>query len=74
LTASGLIAGEAVLGLVWAGLQFAPENVRNHLQVFKEPSYLIGLIVLALLAFVMIRTPLGSAGSPDEPAPPVAMM
>ena len=24
LTASGLIAGEAVLGLVWAGLQFAP--------------------------------------------------
>jgi len=24
LTASGLIAGEAVLGLLWAGLQFAP--------------------------------------------------
>ena len=74
LTASGLIAGEAVLGLVWAGLQFAPENVRNHLQVFKEPSYFVGLGVMAILAIVMIRLPLGSAGSPDEPAPPAAMM
>src|SRR5206468_1263842 len=25
LTASGLIAGEAVLGLVWAGMQFVPQ-------------------------------------------------
>ena len=74
LTASGLIAGEAILGLVWAGLQFAPENVRAHLKVFNHPSYLVGLGVLALLAFIMIRGPLGSAGSPDEPAPPVAMM
>jgi TRAP-type C4-dicarboxylate transport system permease small subunit len=74
LTASGLIAGEAVLGLVWAGLQFAPETVRNHLQIFKEPSYLIGLVVLVGLALIMIRLPLSSAGSPDEPAPPVAMM
>jgi putative OPT family oligopeptide transporter len=74
LTASGLIAGEAILGLVWAGLQFAPPNVREHLQVFAHPSYLIGLAVLIFLAFVMIRTPLASAGSPDEPAPPVAMM
>lgn len=74
LTASGLIAGEAILGLVWAGLQFTPPNIRDHLQVFQHPSYLIGLLVLAALAFVMIRGPLGSAGSPDEPAPPVAMM
>ena len=74
LTASGLIAGEAILGLVWAGLQFAPPNVREHLQVFAHPSYLIGIGVLIVLAFIMIRTPLGSAGSPDEPAPPVAMV
>ena len=74
LIASGLIAGEAILGLVWAGLQFAPARVRAHLQVFEHPSYLIGLGVLALLAFLMIRGPLGSAGSPDEPAPPAAMM
>jgi putative OPT family oligopeptide transporter len=74
LTASGLIAGEAILGLVWAGLQFAPQNVREHLQVIQHPSYLIGLAVLGVLAFIMIRSPLSSAGSPDEPAPPVAMM
>jgi putative OPT family oligopeptide transporter len=74
LTASGLIAGEAILGLVWAGLQFAPPDVREHLRLFSHPSYLVGLAVLVGLAFVMIRLPLASAGSPDEPAPPVAMM
>jgi len=74
LTASGLIAGEAILGLVWAGLQFTPESVRKHLQLFAHPSYLIGLAVMAGLAILMIRSPLASAGSPDEPAPPVAMM
>jgi putative OPT family oligopeptide transporter len=74
LTASGLIAGEAILGLVWAGLQFTPPQVREHLQLFANPSYWIGLAALAVLAIIMIRAPLASAGSPDEPAPPVAMM
>ncbi|HEX4167291.1 MAG TPA: oligopeptide transporter, OPT family [Bryobacteraceae bacterium] len=74
LTASGLIAGEAILGLVWAGLQFAPPSIRAHLQIFHHPSYLVGLLVLLGLAFLMIRGPLSTAGSPDEPAPPVAMM
>ncbi len=74
LTASGLIAGEAILGLVWAGLQFAPASVRSHLVIFEHPSYLAGLAVLLILAYIMVRGPLGSAGSPDEPAPPVAMM
>ena len=74
LTASGLIAGEAILGLVWAGLQFAPPNIRAHLQLFPHPSYFVGLAVLVLLAIVMVRMPLRSAGRPEEPAPPVAMM
>lgn len=74
LTASGLIAGEAILGLVWAGLQFTPPNIREHLQLIPHPSYILGLVVLLILAFIMIRSPLSSAGSPDEPAPPVAMM
>jgi putative OPT family oligopeptide transporter len=74
LTASGLIAGEAILGLVWAGLQFTSASFRSHLRIFEHPSYLAGLVVLALLALLMIRLPLTSAGSPDEPAPPVAMM
>jgi uncharacterized oligopeptide transporter (OPT) family protein len=73
LTSAGLIAGEAILGLVWAGLQFAPAWTRT--QVFKDPSYLIGgMIVLAGLAVLMIWVPLTSAGDPSEPAPPTAMM
>ena len=73
LTASGLIAGEAMLGLVWAGLQFAPDWARP--QIFRNPSYLVGgMIVLIALAALMIRLPLTSAGDPNEPAPPTAMM
>jgi putative OPT family oligopeptide transporter len=72
LTASGLIAGEAVLGLLWAGLQFAPAWTRT--QIFAHPSYLAGVGVMALLAALMIWLPLSSAGDPNEPAPPTAMM
>jgi putative OPT family oligopeptide transporter len=72
LTASGLIAGEAVLGLLWAGLQFAPAWARP--QIFSEPSYFVGMAVMVALAALMIRLPLSSAGDPKEPAPPVAMM
>src|SRR5205809_366698 len=73
LTASGLIAGEAVLGLVWAGLQFAPKWARP--QIFSEPSYLFGgMIVMFLLAILMIGLPLTVAGDPSEPAPPKAIM
>ncbi|OLD18370.1 MAG: oligopeptide transporter, OPT family [Acidobacteria bacterium] len=72
LTASGLIAGEAILGLVWAGLQFAPAWARP--QVFSNQSYVAGIAVMIALAVLMIRLPLSSAGDPNEPAPPVAMM
>ena len=72
LTASGLIAGEAVLGLLWAGLQFAPAWTRT--QIFSHPSYLAGIGVMILLAALMIWLPLSSAGDPNEPAPPTAMM
>jgi len=72
LIASGLIAGEAILGLIWAALQFAPSWASP--QFFKEPSYLVGLVVMVGLAALMIRLPLTSAGDPNEPAPPTAMM
>lgn len=73
LISSGLIAGEAILGLVWAGIQFAPASVRGHLQLFAQPSYMLGLVVLFGLAMLMIRGPLSAAGSPDEPAPPTGL-
>ena len=77
LTASGLIAGEALMGLVWAGLQFVPQwKAPNHPpQLFNNPSYLVGgLIVLAGLAALLIRLPVSAAGDPSEPAPPTAIM
>jgi len=83
LTASGLIAGEALLGLVWAGLQFAPKWMTTRLGphgekfplIFNHPSYLIGgMIVLAGLAALMVFLPVTAAGDPSEPAPPTAIM
>src|ERR1700689_1120235 len=77
LVASGLIAGEALLGLVWAGLQFVPSwGAPNHPpQIFSDPSYLVGgMIVLAGLAALMIFVPVSAAGDPNEPPPPTAMM
>ena len=71
LTASGLIAGEAMVGLIWAGLQFAPPG---WIPDYHNESYVLGVLVIAVLAAVMIRMPLGAAGRPDEPAPPSAMM
>jgi putative OPT family oligopeptide transporter len=75
LTASGLIVGESLLGLVWAGI-VAVAKVRNWTipQIFADPSYLVGLFVMAGLAALMIRIPLSSAGDPNEPAPPTGMM
>jgi putative OPT family oligopeptide transporter len=73
LVASGLIAGEAILGLVWAGLQFAPKWARP--QIFANPSYLVGgMIFMVGLAALMIFLPPTSAGDPNEPAPPTAIM
>jgi putative OPT family oligopeptide transporter len=75
LTASGLIVGESLLGLVWAGI-VAVAKSRNWAipQILDHPSYLVGLVVMAGLAGIMIRIPLTSAGDPNEPAPPVGMM
>ena len=71
LIASGLIAGEALMGLIVATLTFFDQGL-PHIQ--KEGSYLVGLLVLAILGYVMIKLPLANAGRPDEPAPPTAMM
>jgi putative OPT family oligopeptide transporter len=71
LTASGLIAGEALMGLVIATFRFFEWPLPK---IFAEPSYLVGVIVILLLGTLLVRLPLSKAGSPDEPAPPVAMM
>jgi putative OPT family oligopeptide transporter len=75
LTASGLIVGESLLGLVWAGIVAVAKSRNWDIpQIFQHPSYIVGLVVMAGLAGIMIRIPLSSAGDPSEPAPPVGMM
>ncbi len=71
LTASGLIAGEALCGLVIAGLVGSGHDVTL---VKWTPPFIVALVALAILIFAMIRVPLANAGSPDEPAPPTAIM
>jgi putative OPT family oligopeptide transporter len=71
LTASGLIAGEALCGLVIAGLVGSGRDVT----LFKwDAPFLMALAALVILILVMVRVPLANAGSPDEPAPPTAIM
>ncbi len=79
LTASGLIAGEAMAGLAIAAYRFRYAAVPNWKMpmVFADGSPVaMALAALALvgLGFVLIRTPLANAGRPDEPAPPTAIM
>jgi len=71
LTASGLIAGEALCGLVVAGLVGSGKDVTL---IHATPSIWAAVGALAVLVVVMIRVPLANAGSPDEPAPPTAIM
>ncbi len=71
LTASGLIAGEALVGLVIATFAFFKQPIPA---IFASPSYYVGLVVLAVIAYTLIGVPLDKAGSPDEPAMPQAIM
>jgi hypothetical protein len=87
LTASGLIAGESLLGLFWAALVALAISDQPSLQVaaavakritswqfFGHPAYAVGLIVMASLALLMIALPITAAGDPAEPAPPKSIM
>jgi OPT oligopeptide transporter protein len=71
LTASGLIAGEALCGLVIAGLVGSGRDVT--LFKWTAPGYL-AIAALLVLIVAMVRVPLANAGRPEDPAPPTAIM
>jgi uncharacterized oligopeptide transporter (OPT) family protein len=58
LLASGLIAGEALLGLLFAGLAFREVAVPH---VFRSPSYLTSLVFIALIGLALVGLPLRGA-------------
>ncbi len=69
LTASGLIAGEALCGLAVAAIW------QGQTPRLLDSPHWIGMLVAFLVLFLaMIRVPLANAGKPDEPAPPTAIM
>jgi putative OPT family oligopeptide transporter len=71
LVASGMIAGEALAGLVTGWFNYKYGKLP---ELLEHPSYWLGVAIMAGLAFLMIQSPLRNAGDPNEPAPPVAMM
>lgn len=75
LAASGLIAGEALVGLLVAGVvAFRSDNKFPQLEAFSGIAPWLAIPVVALLAAYLIYVPLGKAGAADEPAPPTAVM
>ena len=69
LLASGFIAGEALMGLVFALFYFMDLTIP---EIFKEPSFLVSILVLLIIGYILVNVPIKNAGSPDEPAPPTA--
>lgn len=79
LTASGLIAGEALCGIAVAAiiarkLAHDPHAEPRLFQFAIGDHLIMAVIALAILVAVMIMVPLASAGRPEDPAPPTAIM
>jgi putative OPT family oligopeptide transporter len=71
LLASGLIAGEALVGLVFAAIAFF--NDGRVPMLGKNPTYLISVVVFLALGYLLVKLPLANAGDPNEPAAPAVM-
>jgi len=67
LLASGLIAGEALVGLLFAA--FAVLEWQTPI-IFAQPSFLVSLLVFVVVGYVLVYIPLKNAGNPNDPAPP----
>ncbi|MDH7512577.1 MAG: oligopeptide transporter, OPT family [Clostridiales bacterium] len=77
LLASGLIAGEAITGLVratWKFLFFQNVLGVDIPEIFVNASYYVGLAVLVLIGVYLVYFPLRHAGKADEPPPPAAVV
>ncbi len=63
LLASGLIAGEALMGLLFAGLAFAEIDIP---QLWPGSPFFLSLIVLGIIAWILIQVPMKNAGAAEE--------
>jgi putative OPT family oligopeptide transporter len=55
LLSSGLIAGEALIGLLFAGLAFADIKVFH---MFVVPSFVVSLVAIAIIGIFLVWTPI----------------
>jgi hypothetical protein len=84
LNASGLIAGEALMGLAIAGyVAFKAYQATSdpsievafpQVKALAEYAAPLAIPVMLFLLFYLVQRPLGAAGRADEPAPPTAVM
>ena len=74
LGAAGLIAGEALMGLVIATVVFFQDRTSFWQQGYYTPHGILAIAVAIILALYLIVRPLRNAGKADEPPPPSAMM
>ncbi|KAB2961767.1 MAG: oligopeptide transporter, OPT family [Thermoanaerobaculia bacterium] len=79
LAASGLIAGEALVGLLVATVVFVRDRMGQPAEFYRIAGFesvapWLAIAVFAALALYLVRVPLSKAGAADEPAPPTAVM
>ncbi len=79
LAASGLIAGEALMGLFIATVVFIRDRMHQPPQFWTVPGFSgiapwLAIPVFLILAAYLVYVPLRKAGAADEPAPPTAVM
>jgi putative OPT family oligopeptide transporter len=75
LAASGLIAGEALLGLfIAAVVGLRPEHAFWSVPGLSTIAPWLAVPVLLFLVWYLVAIPIGKAGAADEPAPPTAIM
>jgi putative OPT family oligopeptide transporter len=79
LTASGLIAGEALCGIGVAAviarrLAQNPHADTTLYQFGIGNFWIMSVIALGVIVAVMVLLPLANAGRPEDPAPPTAIM
>ena len=67
LLASGFIAGEALMGLVFALLYFLKVPTPA---IFEHPSVIVSMTILTLISLSLIFIPLKNKGDVSEPPPP----
>ncbi len=77
LLAAGLIAGEALVGLLVALLAIMKVGYDKWLPSifrFLPFRFEVSLLIFGLIGWILVSIPLKNAGKADEPAPPSAVM